>query len=342
MSSVFTAFAAFTLWLRPTSKLDSEGASATKAKAGPAPAKVRDSRGSRVLAPTSCRTWLTLPQKKQAAQKTGPVEYPDINTLRNAIPPHCFRPSLWISFAYLARDVLFIAALAYAALVYIPSIEGKPLRITAWMAYGFLQGLVCTGLWILAHECGHGAFSLHRRVNSIVGWAAHSFLLVPYFSWKFSHARHHRFTGHMEKDMAFVPRTEEDYHNRFFAKLGIDAELFEDTPIVALVRLLAHQLFGWQSYLIFNVTAGPKSLQEGKRWGPQSHFDPTSAVFRRSERPYIAISDLGLLITAAAIYYGVTVVGGSTMFFLYAVPYFWVHHWLGKRERNLSASGNES
>ena len=272
-----------------------------------------------------------IPQKQQPVQKTGPVEYPDINTLRNAIPAHCFRPSLWISFAYLARDIVCIAALTYAALAYIPSIEHKGLRITAWMVYGFVQGLVCTGLWIIAHECGHGAFSLHRRVNSVVGWAAHSFLMVPFFSWKFSHARHHRFTGHMEKDMAFVPRTEEDHHNRFFAKLGVDADLFEDAPIVALVRLVAHQLFGWQTYLIFNVTSGKDSLQEGKRWGPQSHFDPMSSVFRSTERWRIAMSDLGLMITAAAIYYGVTVVGGTTMFFLYAVPYLWVHHWLGRQ-----------
>lgn len=224
-----------------------------------------------------------------------------------------------------------IAALAWAAIAYIPQIENQPLRIATWLAYGFVQGLVCTGLWILAHECGHGAFSLHKRVNSVVGWAAHSFLLVPFFSWKFSHARHHRFTGHMEKDMAFVPRTEEDHNGRFFAKLGVDAELFEDAPIVALFRLIVHQLFGWQGYLLFNVTSGSDSRQKDRKsWGPQSHFDPTSSVFRSSEALYIAISDLGLMITASAIYYGATILGWNTMFFLYFVPYFWVHHWLGK------------
>lgn len=28
----------------------------------------------------------------------------------------------------------------------------------------------------------------------------HSLLLVPYHSWRFSHSRHHKATGHMTKD----------------------------------------------------------------------------------------------------------------------------------------------
>lgn len=263
--------------------------------------------------------------------RPGPAEYPDINTLRNAIPAHCFQPSLWISCSYLARDILFIAALAYAAITFIPQVQHPLLRTAAWIVYGFVQGLTCTGLWILAHECGHGAFSLHTRVNNVIGWFAHSFLLVPYFSWKFSHARHHRFTGHMEKDMAFVPRTQAQHQSRRILGLKIDTELFEDAPIVSLMSLLVHQLFGWQAYLLFNVSSGVDSLQpKGSKSWSQSHFDPTSAVFRSSERLYIVISDIGLLATAAMIYYGSTVFGASTMFLLYGVPYFWVHHWLGE------------
>lgn len=230
------------------------------------------------------------------------------------------------------RDIAFISALAYAAITYIPQIENSYLHAAAWIVYSFVQGLACTGLWILAHECGHGAFSLHTRVNNVIGWAAHSFLLVPYYSWKFSHARHHRFTGHMEKDMAFVPRTEEQHRNRRFLGLfKVDSDLFEDAPIVSLIRLVSHQLFGWQAYLFFNVTSGVDSLQrEPSGWWPQSHFDPTSAIFRPSERLYVFITDIGILITAAMIYYGSTIFGAWNMFLLYGVPYFWVHHWLGE------------
>jgi len=31
------------------------------------------------------------------------------------------------------------------------------------------QGAVATGIWVIAHECGHGAFSDHAWVNDSVG-----------------------------------------------------------------------------------------------------------------------------------------------------------------------------
>jgi fatty acid desaturase len=267
---------------------------------------------------------VSQPQPKQA----GP-EYPDIQTIRNAIPAHCFVPSTWKSLGYVVRDVAMASALGWAALTYIPSIAHPILRTAAWIVYGYVQGLICTGIWILAHEAGHGAFSVHRRLNDFVGWVLHSALLVPYFSWKFSHHRHHRFTGHMEKDMAFVPHTAEDRKKRRLADLYLDRELFEDVPVVQLVRLLAHQLAGWQAYLLFNVSAGPKSKQRDAPWYRVSHFEPTSAVFRSSESVYIALSDLGLAIVGAVLYWATTVLDAKTVFLLYGVPYFWVHHWLG-------------
>ncbi|KAK3313704.1 fatty acid desaturase [Apodospora peruviana] len=153
--------------------------------------------------------------------------------------------------------------------------------------------------------------------------------MVPYFSWKFSHHRHHRFTGHMEKDMAFVPQVASDKKQRRLANLYMDPELFEDVPIVQLVKLLAHQLGGWQMYLLFNVSAGPASKQRDQAgWLRVSHFEPTSAVFRPSEAVFIALSDLGLAITGYALYLAAGVIGWKTVFLLYVVPYMWVHHWL--------------
>lgn len=274
-----------------------------------------------------------------AAKANGKLEleapkvpvYPDIQTIRDAIPAHCFQPTVLRSMSYVFRDLALIFSLGYAALTYIPQMDNVWLRTGAWIAYGYLQGLFCTGLWILAHECGHGAFSLHQTFNDVVGWAAHSFLMVPYFSWKFSHHRHHRFTGHMEKDMAFVPQLKEDREKPRLANLWMDAELFEDVPIVQLAKLVAHQLAGWQMYLLFNVSAGPKSKQrQDGSWTRVSHFEPTSAVFRPSEAVYIAISDVGLAITAYGLYLAAQSVGWQTVCLMYLVPYMWVHHWLGK------------
>ncbi|KAK4198061.1 fatty acid desaturase-domain-containing protein [Triangularia verruculosa] len=260
--------------------------------------------------------------------KTKAVEYPDIQTIRDAIPAHCFEPTVLHSMAYVVRDLTMAGVLGWAAFTYIPQISDSIVRGLAWALYGYLQGLVLTGVWILAHEAGHGAFSKHQNFNDVVGWVLHSALMVPYFSWKFSHHRHHRFTGHMEKDMAFVPATKEDRQKRRLADLYLDRELFEDVPVVQLVKLLLHQLAGWQMYLMFNATAGPASKQREGGWLRVSHFEPTSAVFRPSEAIYVLITDIGLAIVAYCLYLASTVVGWKTVFLMYGQAYFWVHHWL--------------
>ena len=222
-------------------------------------------------------------------------------------------------------------------MTYIPTLDNVWYRTVAWAAYGFAQGLVGTGIWILAHECGHGAFSTHRRLNDFVGWVLHSALMVPYFSWKFSHARHHMYTGHMDRDMVFVPNTMEDNdkHNEhdhdpssILSWFGIDPEMLEDAPIINLFKLVSHQLLGWQAYLLFNLSAGPKSRQRNGAWWRLSHFEPTSAIFRPGEALYIFITDCSLALVAFALYKASQSIGGSTTFLLYGVPYLWVHHWL--------------
>ena len=42
---------------------------------------------------------------------------------------------------------------------------------------------MATGVWVIAHECGHQAFSKWQSVNDAVGLVLHSALLVPYYSW---------------------------------------------------------------------------------------------------------------------------------------------------------------
>lgn len=276
-------------------------------------------------------TTATMVVEKPEFTTSEPV-FPDIKTIKDAIPAHCFQPSLVTSYYYVFRDLTMVSALVWAALTFIPSIPDPYLRVTAWMVYGFVQGLICTGIWILGHECGHGAFSLHNKVNNITGWALHSFLLVPFFSWKFSHHRHHLYHGHIEKDMAFVPATApKTSRQTLLAGIGLE-ELFDDTPIWQMLRLIGHQLFGWQLYLLFNATSGKGSHQRETtglaKWFRVSHFDPTSAVFRPSEAIFILLSDVGLAIMGTVLYFVAQKIGGLNTFLLYGVPYIWVHHWL--------------
>ncbi|KAB8068565.1 fatty acid desaturase-domain-containing protein [Aspergillus leporis] len=253
---------------------------------------------------------------------------PTLKELKDAIPKDCFESSAVTSLLYLARDILYCAILTIAAfqIYLIPSL---PLRIVAWATYGFFQGCVGTGIWILAHECGHGAFSPNQTLNDVVGWAAHSFLMVPYFSWKITHARHHRYTGHMEKDTVYVPWTDEELAKKKNVRIEQLKHLAEETPIVSFLQLIGHQLFGWQIYLFLNATAGTKSLPEGAgKLGPANHFNFMGPLFTRSQQFSIFMTDVGLLIMGSVLYYAATQVGAWNVVLLYGVPYLWVHHWL--------------
>ncbi|KAJ4287453.1 hypothetical protein N0V88_007639 [Collariella sp. IMI 366227] len=240
--------------------------------------------------------------------KTSPPVYPDIQTIRDAIPAHCFQPSTARSLGYVVRDVTMAVALGYAAFTYIPTLEELDPPHPRLDRLRLPPG---PGL--------HGHLDPGPRVRP---WR------VQRASWKFSHHRHHRFTGHMEKDMAFVPHTKADRSKRRFADLYLDRELFEDVPVVQLVKLVLHQLAGWQMYLAFNVSSGVDSKQKAASWWRQSHFEPTSAVFRPSEAVFIALADLGLAIVGGLVYMAAQVVGWKMVFVMYIVPYMWVHHWL--------------
>ena len=119
-------------------------------------------------------------------EKRVPTAKPDftIGTLRKAIPPHCFERSLWRSSAYLAVDLLIVALLYLgSSYVYQPAVPRWLAYGLLWPMYWFFQGAVCTGIWVIAHECGHQAFSKWQAVNDAVGLAMHTCLLVPYYSW---------------------------------------------------------------------------------------------------------------------------------------------------------------
>ena len=247
------------------------------------------------------------------------------------MPAHCFERSALRSSAYLLRDFVYASVLVFLALK-IDLLPSPTLRVAAWILYGFVQGCVGVGMWIIGHECGHGAFSAYNKLNNVVGWAVHSLLMVPFFSWKITHGRHHRYHAHIDKDVVFVPPTESEVQNQKPTLLSKFVELVEETPLYHAITLLGHQLFGWQLYMLFNVSAGNKSLpkENSEKMFRNSHIDPIGSLWTNSQAPLIAISDIGLLLVGSALYYLSGQIGTWKVVLLYVVPYFWVHHWLGK------------
>ena len=127
-----------------------------------------------------------------------PLEKPKftLSDIRNAIPKHCFERNLFTSLTHLASDIALVAATFYVGYNYLSG-NSFPLwvNVLLWPAYWYLQGAFLTGIWVLAHECGHQGFSPYESVNNFIGTILHSLLLVPYHSWRITHGKHHSNTG---------------------------------------------------------------------------------------------------------------------------------------------------
>lgn len=61
-----------------------------------------------------------------------------------------------------------------------------------------LAGLFLLRLFIIQHDCGHGAFLQGRAGNDWVGRALGVLTFTPYDCWKRSHALHHASTGNLD------------------------------------------------------------------------------------------------------------------------------------------------
>ncbi|KAI8612552.1 delta-12 fatty acid desaturase [Chytriomyces sp. MP71] len=260
-----------------------------------------------------------------------------LKELRDAVPAECFKHNTFWSLGYVAWDLALAASLFYFA----TGIDGgwgskvdtsNPFfNFALWNVYWIAQGVVCTGIWVLAHECGHGGFSAHRTLNHAVGWVLHSALLVPYFSWKITHGMHHKNCGHMDKDQVFVPITRSRVDGRIRSEGAIvpehgeeeehEGDIFESAPIVELAQLLGQQLLGWPAYIFANIASQPHS-----KWA--SHFHTSSPLFSPEQGNQVILSDIGVAITLGVLGYLGNQFGFTAVLKYYIVPYLWVNHWL--------------
>ena len=270
-------------------------------------------------------------------------ELPDftIKEIRDAIPSHCFERSAARGLYYVARDLISLAVTFYIFHNYVTpeTVPYLPARVILWAVYSVIQGLFATGLWVLAHECGHQSLSTSKVLNDTVGWICHSILLVPYFSWKISHGKHHKATGHLARDMVFVPKRREQYASSMGRAAHELSELMEETPILTAVNMILQQLCGWPMYLFTNATGHncherqPEGRGKGKEngfFGGVNHFNPSSPLYEAKDAKLIVLSDLGLFLTGSALYFIGKNFGWLNLLVWYGLPYLWVNHWLGK------------
>ena len=258
-------------------------------------------------------------------------DIPNMKEITDVVPNHCFAPKTSTSLAYLFQS-LAIQVIVVAIGLAIPLTQAM---IPVWILYAFVSGSTAMGFWVLAHECGHGAFSNNRTLETVIGYLLHSILLVPYFSWQRSHSIHHRFTNHITDGETHVPVVING--NGISEKVGGHDELALSSALgktkYGLMQLLLHLGFGWPAYLLTGSTGGP-------RYGTSNHFWPrkpfSTKLWTSSWAKKVWISDLGIVLVLAGLFilgfkYGIApllamYLGPLLIVNCWLVIYTWLHH----------------
>lgn len=252
-------------------------------------------------------------RREDGAIRRVPYEKPPftLGQIKKAIPPHCFDRSALRSFSYVVHDLAISGVILYLALALLPTLP-PALRLLAWPLYWAAQGCVLTGVWVIAHECGHHAFSDSSLLDDLVGLVLHSFLLVPYFSWKYSHRRHHSNTGSLERDEVFVPKPRSSL--AWYSK-------YLNNPPGRVLTLAVTLTLGWPLYLAFNVSGRPYP-----RFA--CHYDPYGPIYSDRERAQIMVSDAGVMTMGYLLYKATAAWGFWSVVRIYGVPLLVVNGWL--------------
>lgn len=280
---------------------------------------------------------------------TSNITLPTKGQIRDVIPPECFERSYVKSMLYLCRDTVMAVGLVYVTSQLlsadVPISNIQELSTTdgmvsmlgwslGWMMYGFWMGTIMTGPWVLAHECGHGAFSPNQTFNDIVGFIVHQFLLVPYFAWQYTHAKHHRRTNHLQDGESHVPSTAEEngYDPVQEERHSLYASLHEamGDGAFAMFQIATHLYLGWPIYLLGFASTG-KWKYDGTPLPPGAvadHFRPNSPMFTPKVRGKILLSTITEIASLAALFYIGHTFGHLKVFLWYVLPYLTVNAWL--------------
>jgi omega-6 fatty acid desaturase (delta-12 desaturase) len=100
-----------------------------------------------------------------------------------------------------ARSI-FEIAITLAPFVALWTLAWAALHLGYWW-FSLLLAVPSAGflvrLFMIQHDCGHGAFFRHRFANNWVGRVIGVLTLTPYDFWRRAHAIHHASSGHLER-----------------------------------------------------------------------------------------------------------------------------------------------
>lgn len=274
-------------------------------------------------------TGIALSGLKGKALSLTDADYPKAKELKAIIPKDCFIPETSKSLGYLSVSFLGTALCTAIGIKLLGLVGTSIWSLPIWTAYSAVTGTVAMGLWVLAHECGHGAFSKNRKLQDSVGFIIHSFLLVPYYSWQRSHAVHHLYTNHMELGETHVPEPYEGDEHGSYALRKFLVRKFGLKAWGAMQAFL-HLLIGWPAYLAIGATGGPDR-------GLTNHFypnpltkpkQPSKELFPGRWKGKVRRSALGVAGTLSCLGTWAAFRGFKEVMALYGGPLLVVNAWL--------------
>jgi fatty acid desaturase len=237
-----------------------------------------------------------------------------VEDLRKSIPAHLFVRDEIRFLISLGFSLSFTILTGYLAYRFIPL---SRYMIPIWILYAIVNGTISIGLWVLGHECGHGAFSSNKIANDVLGFILHSAYLVPYFGWQHSHYVHHSRTNHLDEGETHVPARKDAPGGKAYMKIKelIGADAF------AIFNMSNILIIGWPAYLLFGATGGPAR-------GFTSHFFVPNKLFPKEMLPKVILSNVGLLATIIGLYFWAQYTSFYQVLALYIGPYLIGNMWL--------------
>ncbi|GAB4381812.1 MAG: fatty acid desaturase [Elainellaceae cyanobacterium] len=148
---------------------------------------------------------MTATTDKFATPSTPSTADLQLKDVIKTIPKACFqknRRKAWLSVLLSVGAVV----LGYLGIAFLP-----------WFCLPFtwiFTGTALTGLFVIAHDCGHRSFAKRRWVNDWVGHILLLPLIYPFHSWRILHDHHHVHTNKLEVDNAWHPWTVESYNGQ--------------------------------------------------------------------------------------------------------------------------------
>lgn len=270
--------------------------------------------------------------------------FPSLAEVKSIMPEGTYDKSTPLSLQFAAMDIVFSVIPAFLGIKYVlPQIfsmwasgqfASQALATVLFLLYSVVTGTCTMGMWVTAHECGHGAFSDNKKLQDFVGYLFHSFLLVPYFSWQRSHAVHHANTNNIVDGETHVPpvnvNDSNDNDKKAFTNV-MGNSLGE--KVYGSVQLFFHLVFGWPAYLFFGATGGPSRGMTNhffpyQTQRPGSEFPKLKELFPGSWKGKVWQSDVGVVAMLACLGLLANKFGLAWVAAAYGGPYLVVNAWL--------------